>query len=260
MNISKLQVLSFLLLSLPLMATAQKTSGVILYTETIKLQFEMEGGNADMKKMIPPEQKSTKILMFNEKASLFKNANAAGSDDIEIKHEEDGNDFQFVMKVPEVVQYSDFDNSTWVRAEEFFGRNFLVSGDYKNMNWKLTGEQKQINEFICQKAELQDTTQQVVAWFTPQIPVPGGPGRFGNLPGLILDLEMDGGNRSIKVSKIELQAVADSELVRPTKGKAVTAEEFEKIRAEKLKEMGIETDGKPGGGTVKMIIRTEDRN
>ncbi len=248
-------------LILPLFSQAQNTSGQVFYTETIKIQIELPEGDEEMKKMIPPEQKVSKVLIFNEKASLYKNIGPAGEGNVEIKHDdEEGNDVQIMMKMPEVVQFTNFEEMTWLRGEEFFGRDFLISGDGKKLNWKLTGEQKKINEFVCQKAVLLDTTQNVVAWFTPQIPVPGGPGRFINLPGLILDLEMDNGNRSVKVSKIELKPVADTEIVAPTKGKAVTQAEFEKIQEEKFKEMGIETGGKPGGARVKMIIRNEDRN
>lgn len=240
---------------------AQNTAGKIFYTESIKLQIDLdENAPEEMKKMLPPEQKISKVLTFNEKASLYKNAGAADEGNVDLRHnDDDGGEMNIVIKMPEVVQYTDFENENWLRAEDFFGRNFLVSGDSKKMVWKLTGEQKKINEFVCQKAVLQDSTQQVVAWFTPQIPVAGGPGRFVGLPGMVLDLEMDGGNRSIKVTKIEFKPVADAEIVRPTEGKAVTEPEFEKIRDEKLKEMGIETGGKPGGARVKMIIQNDDQ-
>ena len=254
MKISNLFIAALLAFS-PLFLIGQNTSGEVIFTETIKLHIDLPDGDEAMKKMLPSEQKITKSLVFNEKASLYKNAGPTGEGDIDLKHEEDGNDINIKMKVPEVVQFTDLQSGGWVRAEEFFGRDFLVTGEPKKLAWKLTGEQKKLGDYICQKAILQDTAQVVTAWFTPQIPVSAGPGQFGQLPGLILELEMDGGDRNVKATKIDLKPIEKSALAKPKKGKAVTADEFDKIREEKMKEMGAETGGKPG--QMRMIIRDE---
>jgi GLPGLI family protein len=120
------------------------------------------------------------------------------------------------------------------------------------MKWKVSAEQKQIAGFQCQKAVLQDTSRQVEAWFTTQIPVSVGPGEFADLPGLILELSMAGGDRTVVAEKVDLKPVEAKMIEKPTKGKSVTREEFNKIRDEKLKEMGAEPGG---GGTMKVIIR-----
>ncbi|MBK9335245.1 MAG: hypothetical protein IPM98_01155 [Lewinellaceae bacterium] len=75
------------------------------------------------------------------------------------------------------------------------------------------------------------------------------------LPGLILELDIDNGTRTVVVTKVDLKAVGAIE--KPNKGKQVTAEEFKVIEAEKMKEMGAEMGG--NGKGVRMIIRTEDR-
>ncbi len=254
MKFSKLFIAALLAFS-PLFLLSQNTAGLVLYVETFKLQIELPEGDEEMKKMLPPEQKVTKSLVFNEKWSLYENAGPAGEGNLDLQKEEDGNDMNIVIKMPEVSQFIDLATGNWLRAEPFFGRDFLVSGGDKKLAWKLTGEQKKIGEFVCQKAILQDTSQDVTAWFTPQIPVAAGPGQFSQLPGLVLELEMDGGDRTVKAFKIDLKPVADAEIVRPTKGKSVTAAEFAKIRDEKMKEMGAETGGKPG--QMRMIIKTE---
>ncbi|HND87145.1 MAG TPA: GLPGLI family protein [Saprospiraceae bacterium] len=256
-----MRVLLYLLLLfvLPVLASAQQnTAGRVTYTETIKLQIEIpEAQREAMKGMLPSEQKSQKVLTFNEKAALYQNADAADAGDLKVEHEEEGAQVNIVIKAPQVMQYTDLNTGKWLRAEEFFGRDFLISGGDKALEWKLTGEQKQIGAHLCQKASLQDSTQQVVAWFAPAIPVSVGPGSFGHLPGLILELEMDKGQRSIRADKVELKAVADSEIAKPTKGKSVTEAEFKKIRDEKLKEMGIEAGSGP---KVRMIIQNDERH
>jgi len=44
---------------------------------------------------------------------------------------------------------------------------------------------------------------EIIAWYTPQIPVPQGPGEYFGLPGLILEIQAD--RTSILCSKIVLK-------------------------------------------------------
>ncbi|MFD2909964.1 GLPGLI family protein [Flavobacterium ardleyense] len=73
----------------------------------------------------------------------------------------------------------------------------VVNVDSLQYKWTITSETKEINGYNCYKA----TTPQfgdngaiaskydITAWFTPKIPVPYGPNGYGNLPGLILELQ-----------------------------------------------------------------------
>jgi len=243
------------LILVPWLLAAQNTSGEVTYKETIQIKFDMPDADENLKKMIPPSQSATKVLLFTESASLYKSAGAKGEGDIEVGHEEDGQEMKFVMKRPESILFTDLEESNTVHQREFFGRDFLVTGPARDCKWKLTGEKKKIGDYECQKAMLQDTSEQVVAWFTPQIPVPAGPGGYGMLPGLILELDIDNGTRTTIVTKLDLKPM--DKIEQPTKGKKVTAEEFKAIEDEKMKEMGVEMGGQGKG--VRMIIRTEDR-
>ena len=75
------------------------------------------------------------------------------------------------------------------------------------MKWKVSAEQKQIAGYLCQKAVLQDTARQVEVWFTPQIPVGIGPGEFADLPGMILELSMNNGDRTVVADKVDLKTL-----------------------------------------------------
>jgi GLPGLI family protein len=64
--------------------------------------------------------------------------------------------------------------------------------------WTITKETKIIDGYTCYKAisplytdgkKIEDTKFNVIAWFTPKIPVPYGPNGYGGLPGLILELQ-----------------------------------------------------------------------
>jgi GLPGLI family protein len=172
---------------------------------------------------------------------------------LEINHESDGMNFKMVMKRPENVFFTNFENGTTINYREFFGRYFLVNGQLKKLAWKMSGEQKKVLGFVCQKAVFQDTSRTVEAWFTPQIPVAAGPGEWGGLPGMILEVSIDGGARTMVASKVELKALPKDAIEKPTKGKAVTQEEFDKIEQEKMKEMQEEMGG--SGGGMKIIIK-----
>lgn len=54
------------------------------------------------------------------------------------------------------------------------------------MKWTLSGEQQNILGHICQKATCHFRGRDFVAWFAKDIPIKGGPWKFGGLPGCIL--------------------------------------------------------------------------
>ena len=98
-----------------------------------------------------------------------------------------------------------------------------------------------------------DDERKVEVWFTPEIPVSSGPGEYGQLPGMILEIDLNEGDRTITATAVEAGDVAKDVLKEPKKGKEVTSEEYREIVREKMKEMRAER-GAQGGGHM-MIIR-----
>ena len=133
-------------------------------------------------------------------------------------------------------------------------RIFLIEGQVPVHAWKLTGQQKMILDYPCQEATLEVDEKSISAWFTPAIPVSAGPANYGNLPGLILSVDIDEGQRVITARSVESMEPTSENLKKPKKGKKVSQEEYEAIVAEKMEEMG----GEQGeGGNVHMMIRIE---
>ena len=85
--------------------------------------------------------------------------------------------------------------------------------------------------------------REVRAWFTPRIEVSAGPGVYYGLPGLVLAVEMQQGDRTLEDIDIELKPLDKNVLKKPHKGKKVTREEYQAIVSEKLKEMGYQVLG-----------------
>ena len=76
---------------------------------------------------------------------------------------------------------------------------------------------------------------EIVAWYSPQIPVSQGPGEYWGLPGLIL--EVSAGNVTMLCSKIIINPQEQTKIEAPEKGKVVTKKEYNAIITEKMEEM-----------------------
>lgn len=76
---------------------------------------------------------------------------------------------------------------------------------------------------------------EIVAWYTPMIPVSQGPSEYWGLPGLIL--EVSAGNTTMLCSKIVMNPEEKTEIEAPKKGQVVTKKEYNEIITEKMQEM-----------------------
>jgi GLPGLI family protein len=123
--------------------------------------------------------------------------------------------------------------------EEDFGK-FLVSRPYQK--WELHDEIKTIADFTCFKATTFYTVtnsegkifkRDFTAWYTPQLPYKFGPVGYGNLPGLIMELQDK--NATYGVTKIEFfeEGVQrkENEMPQLKRKKMITEEEFERLAA-----------------------------
>jgi GLPGLI family protein len=105
-----------------------------------------------------------------------------------------------------------------------FGELLLIEIEPKK--WKITQESKQIGKYLCFKAiDIESTNKKMkpIAWFTPQLPVSFGPLEYNGLPGLVILVEMH--KRTISASEILLNPKEKIVVVKPTKGKKLTAKE-----------------------------------
>jgi GLPGLI family protein len=163
------------------------------------------------------------------------------------------------------VLYKNLADQTFQREEDMMGKEFLVKDTLEAAEWELTGESKKIGNYTAQKAtytriidsqrfstgmtEMENVkdTIQVVAWFTPEIPVSHGPENYFGLPGLILEVQNQG--RILICEKIELNPSADPvKIEQPKRGKVVSREEFRAVQEESMKQMMNQYQGKPGSG------------
>ncbi len=234
------------------------SSGVIEYETTVQFKLNVQtddGPPPPMMEHMPTQRSFKHLLFFSAKESYYLNGEDDGQP-TEINGNQGGAVFSLKMPIPEVKIYRNLETGVATESRDFLGKYFLIKGTPKGQNWKMTKDIKTINTFVCQKAVyVQDSLNTIEAWFSPQIPVSAGPENYAGLPGLILEMNFNDGRRVIKASKIELKSLQTGDIIIPDKGKEVTYEEFEKIRDEKMKEMGAR---KGSGGEMKVIIRTEN--
>lgn len=153
------------------------------------------------------------------------------------------------MMGDEEILYKNLRTNIFLNNKEVYGKLFLIQDTIKTYEWQLSKETKTIGEYICFKAtyvpmseETDDNLiedgkikKEIIAWYTPQIPVKNGPMEYGGLPGLIL--EVQDGNQKLLCSKIVLNPVEKLRIRKPSKGRKVTKQEFNSIVEKKSKEM-----------------------
>ena len=93
-----------------------------------------------------------------------------------------------------------------------------------------------------ERKEIQDTAN-IVAWFTNDIPVSAGPGEYqGQLPGLILEMDVNNSRQTYIASSIS-EKVDLASIKEPTGKKHYTPDEFKKERDKMMKEMQENNQG-----------------
>lgn len=174
------------------------------------------------------------------------------------------------------IKYKNTKDLVALEETEFFGKKFLVSDTMETPKWELGSETKQIGNYTCFKATMMqdvdpadfsnfrrgrgnddkkeegkeevEAAQQieVVAWYTPQIPVNNGPGEYWGLPGLIL--EINSGRTTILCTEIVLNPSEKQVIDAPSKGKEITREKYNETVKTKMEEMKQNFQGRGNGG------------
>ncbi len=254
--IKSITLLIITVLSLPL-AAQDFTQGKVAYNETMFLNLNFEDDDnpemAQIQSMLPSSQSYKKELLFKDGKSIYrdtKEVQEAPNQTVNIGDESSDMQLNLEIARPDNIVFKDWNKEKVIQKRDFMGREFLITGFPEN-NWKITDEVKEIIGYKCIKAVLEDSVE-TVAWYTSEIPVFTGPEYFYNLPGLVLELSMNDGERVISATEITFEEVEES-IVAPAKGKRVSREEFIVIADKKLKEMQA-----VHGGSGRMIMIREE--
>ena len=240
---------------------AQTKEGKITYERTVQVQVRMQGMNEEMERMIPRTRTDKFELNFANNQSLWKQAEQDNDDDND--HGEGGLQIRMVVAGSNDVLYNNFETSKRVELREVFDKKFIIEDSIRPLKWKMTGETKEILGHNCMKAtavniskrmmmnldngkmerkEVDDTSN-IIAWFASDIPVSAGPAEYqGQLPGLILEMDVANGRQIFKAVEISAKAEVAS-IKEPTGKKKYTPEEFRKERDKMMEEMQRNNQG-----------------
>lgn len=234
---------SILLLSLLLIISfwVQAQSGKVIYEQRINLHKRLSEENAQMKAMLPEWQEWKTQLLFRNDQSIYRNYEDEETDGT--LHASSGG-MQVRLQRPETITFQDLKKSERVTQEEFMQKRYLITETITQSKWKITGESREILGYTCQQAILQEEPEEgeeargVVAWFTMEIPLSAGPSTYGQLPGLILVIDIDNGTSTIEAKSVDLAAeLSAKDLEAPNKGKAMSREEFRQEQEKIMQEM-----------------------
>ena len=228
-----------------------QSTGKITYEEKIDMYRRIPEDRQDMKEMFPQYRSSMWELIFKGDESVFQHQ---VEEEMVVTNNQGGN--QMTMRFggrENRVVYKNIATSNMIDSRDFMQKQFLIKGVPTERKWKIGKKSKTILGYNCMEASFQqDSATHYTVWFAPQLQNSNGPSDFQGLPGMILEIDQNDGERVTTATEIKFDDVDTSIIVAPTKGKEITAEEFEKIREEKMKEMGMQ--GGPGG-PMQIIIR-----
>ena len=190
------------------------------------------------------------------------------------------------------TQFKNIKEKTFAIDKEMMGKEFLIQDTLPRLDWKMSQETKEIGGYMCFKATAKQKASQsdfrnfrmkkqeenkdkaaekpkttnmmssdgeipkeieVIAWYTPEIPVSNGPENYFGLPGLIL--EVSAGKTTLLCSKIAMNIKDKKEIKAPTNGKVVTQKEYDEIVAKKMEELKQMNQGQGRDGNGGMQIR-----
>lgn len=123
--------------------------------------------------------------------------------------------------------------------KSIYEETYLVTDSLRQIHWRFTNESREIAGYECRRANaLVLDSIYVVAFYTDQIPVSGGPESFTGLPGMILGVALPHENVTYFATKVDDRPVSLKELAVPNKGKAVNYRELRKQLETSLKDWG----------------------
>jgi GLPGLI family protein len=227
-------------------------SGKIIFEERVKIEISVDG-DAALADILPRERTSEQELLFRDGFTLFRESRS-NDDDMTMEHSE-GVRIRMVGSGQNAV-YTDVANRKVTEKRDFMNRIFIVERDLPVTKWKITGNNKEVLGYNCLEALSTDTAGRVTrVWFAPEFGAKGGPSVLSDLPGMVLEADVNDGRMTFTAKAVEPLSKEEMKIEKPSDGKKVTEEEFAAIVSEKMKEMGLEEGSTDGGSQIRIVIK-----
>ncbi|MDF3077628.1 MAG: hypothetical protein K0S09_1517 [Sphingobacteriaceae bacterium] len=220
------------------------TSGVIEFEKSVNMHAVIKKGITkdnesfmqqafdQYKKTQPQFQLLQSTLTFSNNKTLYKPQAV-----------ENVQQSAFFRNEPAIAQpniiLTDLTSGTSICQKTIYDEIFLVRDSVRKITWKITDETRDIAGYNCRRANaiIMDSIY-VVAFYTDEIPVSGGPETFTGLPGMILGVALPHENMTWFAKRVIDKPVLSNELAPPTKGKPTTVAGLKETIKAALKSWG----------------------
>ena len=190
------------------------SQGKIEFERRTNVWADLKGGFAEeLKKSVPQYRTTYFDLIFDNNKAIYKPGRESGDKPMPFLN----------SPATDNEVYSNFAKDQSISKKEVFDKTFLIQESLRHAEWKIKNDFREIAGFSCRRATtiIMDSVF-VVAFYTDEITVPGGPESFSGLPGMILGLVINRVHTSWYATKIETVPVVDKEITPPAKGDKIT--------------------------------------
>ncbi|TCC90295.1 GLPGLI family protein [Pedobacter frigiditerrae] len=202
------------------------TSAKITYEKKLNLQRQMADNkwlSDDAKDKMKKYVTTLWDYNFNETTSSYKAQ----------KKDTNASDMMFAFSSGQNTSemYTDLAKSKRIIKKSIMGEDYILPDTIPNLDWKIMNDVRKIAGYDCRKAiAVINDSVYVVAFYTDEILLKGGPEGFTGLPGMILGLAIPRYNTTWFATKVESVNVPIYAISEPAKGKRADNEkEFKKL-------------------------------
>lgn len=215
---------------------AQVQAGIIEYEFTMDLHRNIPPEREAFRSMVPQFIERKHQLFFTPNASLYKEI---VDEDSEFERSGPGRGLRMMMGMSGTETFVDRDAGEIIVQQDFIGTTYLISEPLGLGPWRVGDEILEIAGYDCMMAWKIDTVlnQEITAWFTMDLPAFLGPERYVNLPGTVLAVDINNGERVWVARKITLEEPEKSLIQQPTRGQKLTRNEFNDMMREQMERM-----------------------
>ena len=202
---------------------AQTAEGVITYEIKTNMHRNIPEHRQQMKEMIAEFSTEEAQLFFDPDESYYKPVEAEPEPDME------GNQRSGMrMRRPRSEIYLNQGKSRIISLREFMGKKYLVEDTLRMRPWKIGTETKEIEGYLCRKATIIDDERKmnVVAWYADALRPFLGPDNFNTLPGAVLLVDVNDGERMLTAKVINLRPLEKNEIRIPNAKSKMSEQEY----------------------------------
>ncbi|MCO5724987.1 GLPGLI family protein [Robiginitalea marina] len=210
------------------------SSALFSQNQYLKIDYIEEFG---LKELHSSRQYKTELFLKDDQASLYRVDTETSTSEINSDKEGNGSDYSYKPSNARYLYYfNDLRNSLITYKWYIAFKKFYIT-DSPTFNWKLTSEFKDILGYKCQKATLEFRGRSYEAFFTNELGVKGGPWKFHNLPGAILEVYSVDDEFKIKAYQIKTIEAEELLISNPYSGeKTITWDEYKTLYTKKYQE------------------------